>query len=212
MVGSASTFHYLGSPQRYNGIFSLSKTACITCCTRCCYTNNLFCPATSQLKWPRFHLWILDYSSLYSIAHKSKAPKCTMYTWAVMQMWSHTPAPRRTQIQMDTHPCECSRMQKTPTHTRVWCPSFYSLSLFLRLSRGSRCGHMTHCCCCCCCFMHVEMHLCHTWIVYTVCTWAVSVCLFCMYCQRFPGYHSFLLGIVLFYHRSVWSNIGIIMR
>lgn len=138
MVGSASTFHYLGipTPHRYNGIFSLSKTACVTCCTRCCYTNNLFCPATSQLKWPRFHLWIIHRCTQSHTNPKLPNAPCTHEQWC---RCGHTlqllDIHKETQIQMDTHPCECSRMQKKKnTHTRVWCPSFYSLSLSPSLS------------------------------------------------------------------------------
>lgn len=68
-----------------------------------------------------------------------------------MQMWSHTPAPRRTQRDTNTDGHTRLQMQQDAkqTHTRVWCPSFYSLSLPFSVSRGSRCGHMTHCCCSC---------------------------------------------------------------
>lgn len=114
----------------------------------------------------------LDYSLLYSITHKSEATKCTMYTWAVMQMWSHTPAPRHTQRDTSTDGRTRLQMQQDSkqTHTRVWCPSFYSLALPLCLSWGSHCGHMTHCCCCCY-FMHVGMRLCS-------CAYCIYDCVF----------------------------------
>lgn len=121
----------------------------------------------------------LDYSSLYSIAHKSKAPKCTMYTWAVMQMWSHTPAPRHTQTDTNTdgHTPLWMQQDAKKNHTQGFGVLVSILSLFLRLSQGSCCGHMTHCCCCCC-FMHVEMHLCSCeYCIYDSCM-TVSVCLF----------------------------------
>lgn len=55
-----------------------------------------------------------------------------------MQMWSHTPAPRRTQRGTNTDGHTRLQMQQDAkqTHTRVWCPSFYSLSLPFLVSLG----------------------------------------------------------------------------
>lgn len=55
-----------------------------------------------------------------------------------MQMWSHTPAPRRTQRDTNTDGHTRLQMQQDAkqTHTRVWCPSFYSLSLPSSVSLG----------------------------------------------------------------------------
>lgn len=79
-----------------------------------------------------------DYSLSYSIAHKSKAPKCTMYTWAVMQMWSHTPAPRCTQRDTNTDGHTRLQMQQDAkqTHTLGFGVLVSILSLPFSVSLG----------------------------------------------------------------------------
>lgn len=51
---------------------------------------------------------------------------------------THTPAPRHTQRDTSTDGRTRLQMQQDSkqTHTRVWCPSFYSLALPLCLSQG----------------------------------------------------------------------------